>query len=314
MNRKLLPVIALMTLYFFAFASTTHASHYIWLVHDAGKQLSGITGSESRASWWFINGTYASYYTDSTTISTNVSSAASNWTAKIPQAKFSSTTSTSADITFSYSDTFCASGDWGCHSLTAAYNDTTREANFTTKSKIVITSTPSSSERTYVAAHEIGHHLGLHERYTDTGSVSCNTETTVMDAGNCEELTGPSDTDKFRFDNFLGNGYAESITIASNSTGGTEFHWKDKAYGEIRWEIHLQKQTTAGTWTTVASKTDYTSKSGLVSGLSWIADKDLYYNFYLSSYGRGTYRAEIKPYFASYAKYGTVSYSPTVVY
>lgn len=256
MNRKLIYCVSIISLYLLVLVPAASAHHHIWLVHDSAKQLSAYSGDETRASWWMINGVVTTYRSNSSTISSNVTTAVNNWNAQIPQVKIAGS---GYDLVFDYSDSVCSAGSGGCHAVAAVYIDPIRKANFTTKSSITITS--NSSNRTRTAAHEIGHYIGLHERYRDDGSTGtfCSSENTVMNGGDCHTNTGPTSLDKFRVDNFLGNGYASNITITSPS---------------LKPSVPIS----------------------------------------LASFGRGSYRVEVTPYFKSYDQFGVATNSSSYIF
>lgn len=286
------------------------AHHHIWLVHDSAKQLSAYSGDETRASWWMINGVVTTYKSNSSTISSNVTTAVNNWNAQIPQVKIAGSGS---DLVFDYSDSVCSAGSTGCHAVAAVYIDPIRKANFTTKSSITITS--GSSNRTRTAAHEIGHYIGLHERYRDDGSTGefCNSENTVMNGADCHTNTGPTSLDKSRVDNYLGNGYASNITITSPSFGVMNITWDDYSYGELHYRVRLQRQV-SGTWSTV-STSEVATNTGLVASATWKSPSlKPSLPISLASFGRGTYRVEVTPYFKSYDKYGVATNSASYIY
>lgn len=310
MNRKVMYFFSIISVYILVLAPAASAHHHIWLVLDANKQLSGFTGDESRASWWMINGAVTTYKSNSTTISTNVTTAVNNWNSQIPQVRISGSGS---DLVFDYSDSVCSSTAGGCHSIASVYNDTTRKANFTLSSKITITS--NSSNRTRTAAHEIGHYLGLHERYRDDGSSGdfCHTENTVMNGGGCDTNTGPTSLDKTRMDNFMGSGFANVALPVINSSGVMTVTWDDYAYGELHYRVRYQKLV-SGSWSTI-STSEVTANTGLIASASWKSPSlKPQASLNLSSHGKGSYRAEVTPYFKSYDKYGVVSYSSSVTY
>lgn len=306
MSRKLTYAISLLLIQAFLFSSLASAHHFIWIVHDSAKQNSSFAGSESYANWWMINGAVSTYTADST-ISTNVTTAVNNWNSSVPQVRIAGSGS---DLTFAYSNSGCLFGSSGCYGVVSVYNDTVRGANFVTKGSITITN--SSTNRTNTAAHEIGHFIGLHEQYRDDGSgTACNTVSSVMDADGCNTLTGPSSNDKFRVDNYLGNGWAEDLTASTVSSTLGRFTFTDRAYGELHYRVQLQKRSASGTWSTVSTQ-EVTNNTGLVKGLSWTTNKTVTADFYMPSFGAGTYRVEVAPYFKSYNKHGNVAYSPTI--
>ncbi|WP_127581035.1 hypothetical protein [Paenibacillus koleovorans] len=167
---------------------------------------------------------------------------------------------------------------------------------------------------TFTAAHEIGHFIGLHERYDDLTGTGCTAEVTVMNGAHpgCPHYTGPQSNDISRVDNFLGNGYASSIT-ASVISGFMYVNWDDYAFGEINYRVKYQKLS-LGVWNTVATST-ITANTGLVGTATWkspaLRPGD---TKSISSYGSGTYRVEITPYFQSYGQYGIATYSSSVTY
>ncbi|CAM4428781.1 hypothetical protein L1N85_26880 [Paenibacillus alkaliterrae] len=310
MNRRILYLFSIIAVYILVLAPAASANHHVWLVMDSNKQLSGMTGDESRASWWMINGAVTTYKSNSTTISSNVTTAVNNWNAQIPQVRI---TGTGSDLVFDYSDSVCAVGSGGCHSIASVYNDTTRKANFTLSSNITITS--SSSNKTRTAAHEIGHYLGLHERYRDDGSTGdlCNSENTIMNGGGCDTNTGPTSLDKSRMDNFMGSGYANNVLPVLNASGIVTVTWDDYAYGELHYRVRYQKNV-SGAWSTI-STSEVTMNTGLVASASWKSPPlKPQSSLSLSSYGKGSYRVEITPYFKSYDKYGVVTYSSSFTY
>lgn len=305
-NKKLKIVLISVIFAVIILPTSALAHHYVWLVYDDGKQLS-FSGDESRISWWMMNGLTTSYQIDSA-IDTEVEEAISNWNSAVPEVKISGS---GDELDFQYSDSICSGTAVACHSVVAVYNDSVREANFNTKSRIVVTS--NSPNFTRSTAHEIGHYLGFHEQYVDVGPTQCNNSIySVMDSSSCDiGLEGPSSTDVFRIDNFLGNGTAENIST-SVSNNNAYIVWKDKSMGEYWYEISLQKNQ-SGTWTTKTTKFT-TAETGLIAGLGWKSDETINEYFGLSTYGSGTYRVKIAPYFRSYSKYGITTYSSNFSY
>jgi len=299
LNKKsVISLFSLLTIYCFVISSTASAHHFIWLVHDPAKQLSTWVNDESRASWWFINGVSTTYTADSS-IQSEVNTAVSNWNAKIPQVRISGSGS---DLIFNYSDSVCSSSAVACHSVDAIYTSGLLGGNHTIKSKITITS--SSPNKTRSAAHEIGHYLGLHEQYVDVGTVTCNNSIeSVMDASGCDtHLNRPSDTDKFRVDNYLGNGWATNVNIY-NIGGIRTVGFLDYSYGEAYYEVKIKKNV-GGVWTTVQTVTT-TNNTALVGGLSWRSD--IGPGVPIAQLQSGSYRAEVRPYFSSYGRFGLLA-------
>ncbi|GBF76491.1 hypothetical protein PA598K_04965 [Paenibacillus sp. 598K] len=311
MSKKLSYTLIVSIIYLLVLTPVVSANHHIWLVMDYNKQLSLFAGDESRASYWMINGAVTTYRINSTTISTNVTNAVNNWNSEVPEVRISGTGN---DLIFDYSDSVCSPGSGGCHSITSVYNDPTRNANFTLSSSITITS--NSSNRTRTAAHEIGHYLGLHERYRDDGSAGslCNSENTIMNGGNCDSNTGPTTLDVSRMDNFMGNGYASNFTSSVNSSSSqVTVSWDDYAYGELNYRVRYQKNV-SGSWNTVFTS-EVVANTGLVKSAAWKTPSlRPQSSIFLGSFGKGTYRVEVTPYFKSYDKYGVVTYSPNFIY
>lgn len=310
MGKKLSFAVSLLLVQLFLYSSVASAHHFIWVAHDSRFQTSDFAGNETYLNWWMINGAVTVTTSDST-ISTNVTSAINNWNTAIPEVRISGSGS---DLSFVYSDSNCLAGSGGCYDIIQVYNDTTRGANYVMKARITITS--DSPSRTRTAAHEIGHYIGLHEQYRDDGSTGtfCNSVSTIMNGGGCDTLTGPTSNDVFRVDNYLGHGWAENLSSSMLTTSVARFTFKDRAFGELHYRVQLQKRSTSGTsWSTVSTQ-QVTSNTGLVKGLSWTADRTITADFSLGSFGSGTYRVAVAPYFKSYDVHGTVEYSPQVYY
>lgn len=280
--------------------STASASHYIWLIFDSAKQFSSWAGPENRLSWWVAYGTHISIWGD-TTVSGAMSTATSKWNTKIPQIKFHTVTSeSSADVTYKAGS---CGGARGCHSVTNVFIDTDRNANWTTKSAILVdTSIVPSSQWHWTLSHETGHHLGYHERY-DEATGGCNSsEVSIMEISTCHpELDGsPSDTDKFRADNFLGSGYVQNLAVSVSGSKAT-VTWKDYAAGELHHLVTVKRSDG-----TAATTKQITKDIGLRAGLSWTADRTIQYVFDRVALGlpAGNYSFCVKPWFGSYSQYG----------
>ncbi|MFC5464373.1 hypothetical protein [Lederbergia graminis] len=125
-------------------------------------------------------------------------------------------------------------------------------------------------------------------------------------------MKGPSYTDKQKIDSVLGYGWAENITSSVISNNIARFTSKDRSYGEKHYRVQLQRYS-SGSWKTVATQ-NVINNTGLVKGLGWTYDRTVTADFYLTSYGSGTYRVAIAPYFQSYNKYGGTYYSSSIVY
>ncbi|WP_127581038.1 hypothetical protein [Paenibacillus koleovorans] len=136
MNKKISGLFAVALIYLLVLTSSVSAHHQVWMVNDVNKQLPTLfVGDETWTNWWLINGTVSTYQSTSSTITSSVNTAVSNWNSAVPEVRISGSGS---DLTFNYSNALCPS-DAGCYSITSVYNDTTRNANFVTQGTIYIT-------------------------------------------------------------------------------------------------------------------------------------------------------------------------------
>lgn len=196
-------------------------------------------------------------------------------------------------------------------------NDTTRGANFTTKASIGLNTSlvTDTNTKKSVLAHEIGHYIGLHEGYVEdqftTGSgVECNNNRyTVMDASGCEDLQGPSSSDKSYIENAIGGLQATGNLYQSYWYGDAYvIQWKDQSFGELYYIVDYYKVTSTGLqylYTVNVSK-----NTGLRQGLAWTSDRIIEdKSFSKTNRASGTYRAVITPYFKSYDRIGKQVYT-----
>lgn len=303
MLKKISSLLTTFCVFMLAFSSSAFANHYIWLIDDSSKQLSSFTGTESRISWWVLNGTVTTR-TAPTSMQTDVNTAVNNWNNSIPIVRISGSGS---DLQFSESTTFCSAGAAGCHAINSTYNDTTRGANFTLSSKIVLN---SSTNRVNVLAHEIGHYLGFHEQYYDDGTSGvCNpNSTSIMDGSNCDNLFGPSATDISRFNGTLGGGWATATNLNVLQNGSNFLvRWNDQSLGELHYIVDYYRVTSSGL--SYLYTVNVTANTGLRQGLSWTSNRTISDTFSSSGRPSGTYRAVVTPYYKSSDSIGNQVYT-----
>ena len=142
----------------------------------------------------------------------------------------------------------------GCHFLLAQssfyYNDPDRKASYWQKAWININKdkVPTSGPLTQFAIlHEMGHHYGLYERYSDGQDMlgfqgaACNQfERTVMNlldtVNGCPLLDAPTNLDKQRVNAFWSGGapLRNDLPILANGDGYVAtYRWQDMAWAEL---------------------------------------------------------------------------------
>lgn len=274
------------------------AQHYVWLLNDGSKQSSSWSGYENWVNYWVVQNISIWYWADATT-DTWATNAVTNWSNSIPQIRtYKSSTQSSADVTFEVGT--CSNPNWiACHTLIEVRSDPVRQANYMETSKVLLdTSKMASGYETTNAAHEFGHHLGMHEQYNESGG--CNAGiVSIMDGEGCDgAITGPTSWDVARVNEFYGDGTASDVQYQILAGSHVEISWKDQSAGELHYEVIFSNY---GTGTEVA-RVQVTDNIGLKAGLSWIADRTIRYNWVPPS--NGSYRACVRPYFSAWNKHG----------
>jgi len=243
MKRVLLFVVVVAALTIGLFPSLSFAqdwpySPYIYLPQDSNQQRGDFSGVENYVFYpWYLPGcqnTNMRWHADAQ-IHDAVSTALQNWHNAVPELTFQEVAQ-GQDVDF-----FVAELDpWGVNvdGMTVFTNFTyaaTPDASYWTHAQIFIDQGQWNQQGLIgCIAHEIGHLLGLHERY-GAGGVCNAVETTIMDAmigkvQTCDGLQGPSALDEQRIYDFWAKGY-RTMNASACGTVGT-YQWKDLSWAE----------------------------------------------------------------------------------
>lgn len=289
-------------------APRASAQHYVWLVDDGAQQTSSWSGYENWINYWVVQNISIAYWAD-TSADTWATTAVTNWSKAIPQIRtYKASTKSSADVTFEVGT--CANPNWiACHSLINVYSDPDRKANYIKTSKVLLdTSKMTSGYEAATAAHEFGHHLGMHEQYNEAGGCNPNV-VSIMDAQGCDgAIKGPTSWDVARVNEFYGDGTAGNVQYQILSGTNVEIRWKDQSAGELHYEVVFSNYSTG----TEVARVQVRDNIGLKAGLSWVADRTITYTWVPPS--NGSYRACVRPYFSSWNKFGTQACSSAFYY
>jgi hypothetical protein len=188
--------------------------------------------------WWFLMNSQNSpiFWKADATIRNDVIAAIQSWTNTVPELTFQEV-AWAQDVEFKWEP--LQQGIWGLTSWTDFIYDGTANASYWADAVIRINSVAGLGqiEKRATIAHEIGHLLGLHERYGDD-PVRCNAvEVSIMDAILCDGLQGPSALDEKRIYEFWSKGNMP-ITGAGCGTVGN-WLWKDLSWAEHHYQFSL---------------------------------------------------------------------------
>ncbi|MBM3156158.1 MAG: hypothetical protein FJ004_02605 [Chloroflexi bacterium] len=248
MKRVILFVVGVAALILGLFPSVSFAqdwpySPYIYAAEDSTKQRAEFQGTENYVFYyWYIPQTPIQNirWKAEAQIRDAVNAAFQNWHNAVPELTFQEVAQ-GQDMEF-----FVAELDpWdpNANGMTIFTNFTyvaTPNASYWTNAQILIDPGQWNQQALIgCIAHEIGHLLGLHERY----GAACNAvEVTIMDAmlgklQTCDGLQGPSALDEKRIYEFWAKGNMP-ITGAGCGTVGT-WMWKDLSWAENRYSFGI---------------------------------------------------------------------------
>ena len=203
-----------------------------------------------------------SYYIDTSTIPStppprasatpsvsHVNTAIANWESTVDGLNWiEASSSGSAEMLIEFK--FCGPAVGSFNPNRRWYTDSIREARYWETAGICINSYNGwINEGAIISAiaHELGHAYGLHEAYIDRGKNEgrCNPDRrSIMDnlhnahSGHCDNLQGPSTTDRHFVDKFYKTGTLSNFTAEVDEDGNTvDFSWKDNAWGEVHHNI-----------------------------------------------------------------------------
>lgn len=210
------------------------ANHFEYLVQDlAMKNHLDANGKTSWINYWWQQTLASTYWWAETALDVKAGEAVNKWASQMPNQKWTKVAEAAqADVKFRESATACPPSSRGCVKLETFYNDTTRSAYYA-KSWTVYQN--SSLATALTLTHEVGHVIGLHERYIDDGSQekgTCNdNEVTVMDRSDCDPITGPQSIDISRARNAYEWGQTTNQGVSVSGSRAT-LTWQDRAAGE----------------------------------------------------------------------------------
>ncbi len=212
------------------------------------------------------------------TIRASVQEAILMWTSNVPGLRFLEVASTESVY---FRDTTCITDPnaFGCWTPKNYWTDPVRHATYVTRGEIKLNTSYTYSQygRVAILSHEIGHMLGLDERYLASNYPSqgdpfgCNrNEDVIMDGMklavgawvHCDDKHWPTGLDVTRTNEWWDQGKA--VWLPSGSDYGVQgrFYWRDEAWTEHHWNMeYLWNSPGSPTWNLFATET-WTANSG----------------------------------------------------
>jgi hypothetical protein len=232
------------------------ANHFEYLLQDSAmRNWTDTTGKDNWINYWWQQTLASTFWWAETALDVKAGDAVSKWASQMPNQKWTKVTDVArADVKFRESSTACGSNVRGCVFIDTIYNDTTRNAYYV-KSWTVYQNSSLATNLTLV--HELGHVIGLHERYIDDGSQpkgTCNnSEVTIMDRTDCDPITGPQSIDITRAKNAYEWGQTTNQSVSVSGSQAT-LTWQDRAAGEYEHEVFVYWWDSAsGVWSHVST-------------------------------------------------------------
>lgn len=208
--------------------------YYVYL----GEMPAWYNGSYNGVNHWYaLTDVSMDYYADPSLSSIAVT-AFGNWTSAVGFT-FYTASQAAADITI-LPDT--AMTDYGIITFTMGSFDSTRKAIYLMGGAVKIN--PNLKPQGGLQAtltHEIGHALGLADRYTMGSSLVCDTGSTIMNSGACSNRPSqPSADDVARMNSMYKTGDIRNLAATAPSSSTVTVTWNDFTWGEFEHEMTLQ--------------------------------------------------------------------------
>lgn len=205
------------------------ADHNVYLADSNQWQRSEWSLSENYVNRSWFDGQVIYWRADPSwdTVATNAVNA---WQAAFPSRSWSKVT-LGGDLRIITAPITCSRACW---SIKTIHVDSNSQANYTKTAEIHLSTSIPAGQLMNAVLHELGHHLGLDERYHHTSPLCNNSEDTVMDAGGCEDLQQPSSLDVAR---------VSAMYLLTNSPGS------DRSANELKsLNASVSGDTMTATW------------------------------------------------------------------
>ncbi|MCA0753720.1 hypothetical protein KP806_01560 [Paenibacillus sp. N4] len=313
MRKFIISFLASFCVFLIVHSSMASAHHYRWIVYDT--RLQEPAGS-NHIPTNILYGTWIDFdYSPTSTIGSEIWNAMRAWRDAVPIINLQDW-DTYGDLAVvqlpqNEYNLKCPVNSVGCYQVTEKTKVSDHGPWYVTYGTIYLPDTRVGDDAFKTLLHEIGHAIGLHEQYIDSGSFGCNSSIiSVMDGIGCDNLTAPSSTDVIEINNMLGGGTgkATDLNVAWNSTT-LNLTWKDNALGEWNYKVDYYKVSATGSLTLIQSST-ITKDIGLIKGITTstlftFSDKTIIdSSFSKSGKALGNYRAIVRAYYQNTNQYG----------
>lgn len=240
------------------------AHHFVNLADDSRFQSGTWAGNENYVFYWWALTSSSLWWWAEPDLVAATQQAANNWTNSNGLPFLQVSTRSSADLEVVEDNSISA---WAYISVTEIRS--ANGANYSYKGRAVIRNSPSDP----VAApqggwqgtitHEVGHFMGLHERYRDIsdGSSFCNAESTIMNSGSCSNRpSAPSTLDRNRINAIWKGGNLLNMAASPSGTS-LSATWKDGAWGEYAHQMYFYYWT--GSAWQIVNQVDHNTNIGM---------------------------------------------------
>lgn len=223
-------------------ASTAFANHKLYLGEDQNFQFGSWSGTENWVFYWWSASWSSMWWWAESDLDADSQTAANNWQNATGLSFYKVSTRDAADVAIIADNSLDA---FGITELKAITTDATRNGNYSYKALVTIKNDGTTPQGGWQATitHELGHFMGLHERYRDDGGSGsfCNSESTIMNSGSCTNRPSqPSSLDIDRISGLYKTGEFLNMSTSSFWFSNALFlSWKDGAWGEYEHRLFL---------------------------------------------------------------------------